>query len=72
MFLDFIIRAFLNIQYQASSIGPKNATVSSISAMPVERILCNVRVYFQVMRTFQENHKILDDIHPARIEVFVP
>ena len=44
MFLDFIIRAFLNIQYQASSVGPENATVSNIPAMPVETILCNVRV----------------------------
>jgi len=44
MFLDSPIRAFLNIQHQVSSIGPENATVSNIFPMPVEAILCNVRV----------------------------
>ncbi len=57
MFLEFAISALLNIQHQVSSISPRrrlyepeasvcpeNATISSISAMPVETFLCNVRV----------------------------
>jgi hypothetical protein len=44
MFLEFTISALLNIQHQVSSICPENATISSISAMPVETFLCNVRV----------------------------
>jgi hypothetical protein len=33
-----------SIQYQASSICPENATILSIPAMPVEKILCDIVV----------------------------